>query len=211
MAKIRTRKTLPQRHNPCKPPKCSTRRESGAWFVQQQRWPKAPYCRIANPDRKSRPSRKRHALPVRLPCKSYFSVKTGSLLHRPTFPSQVGLAFYLFSTRVSKSVSSMRLHRICRSLKSPHGTWRMRDLGSRGPSVAGLFAGPVEEQMRLTSVAKEKNKHGEQENTARRRGRVERPRWAGVRDRATGKIKTEVVESTDTADAIKNSSLGNRA
>ena len=103
------------------------------------------------------------------------------------------IAFYLFSTSL-KSVSSMKLHRDLGI--GQEAAWymghRIRGMWSRPEDK---FAGPVEVGETYFG-GKEKNKYADK-NLRAGRGFVGKTAVAGVRDRATGKVSTEVVESTD--------------
>ena len=172
-----------------------TEEKAEAWFVAQ-RWPDGiacPFCGSVNvatvASRKPQPYRCRD-------CRKHFSVKTDTLLHSSKIPlSKWAIAFYLFNTNL-KGVSSMKLHRDLGI--GQKAAWYM---GQRIREMWGgaedKFAGPVEADETYIGGL-EKNKH-EYKKLKAGRGAVGKAPVVGVKDRATNKVKTEVVESTNKA------------
>lgn len=169
--------------------------KAAAWFARN-RWPEGvvcPHCgsRAITP----RPSRKPQPYRCRT-CRKYFSETTGTLLHRSHIPlHKWAVALYLYSTNL-KSVSSMKLHR---DLGITQRTaWfmahRIRQMWA-DEGDATKFKGPVEVDETFVGGL-EKNKHADKRLHSGR-GPVGKTPVVGVFDRATGKVKTEVVEGTD--------------
>ena len=170
-----------------------TEEKAETWFIAQ-RWPDGVTCPFCQSDRISVvTSRKPQPFRCRA-CRKCFSVKTDSLLHSSNIPlSKWAIAFYLFNTSL-KGVSSMKLHRdLGLTQKS---AWymgqRIREMWS---PVADRFAGPVEADETYIG-GKEGNKH-EAKKLHQGRGAVGKTAVAGLIDRPTNQIKTQVVESVD--------------
>jgi len=128
-------------------------------------------------------------------CRSYFSVRTGTLLEssKVSFRKWVW-AIYLHLTSL-KGVSSMKLHRdIGVSQKTAwHMLQRIRKAFEDDDEPP--FDGPVE--MDETHVGgKEHNKH-ESKKLKAGRGAVGKATVVGAKDRPTGKVKARVVETAD--------------
>ena len=173
--------------------KFDTEEKAETWFVAQ-RWPSGvvcPFCQgvrisvIAN--RKPQPFRCKD-------CRKHFSVKTDSLLHSSNLPlSKWAIAFYLYNTSL-KGVSSMKLHRDLGIAQS--SAWYMAHrIRQMWGGVEDKFAGPVEADETYIG-GKETNKHEWKKQKAGR-GTVGKTPVAGVKDRETNRVRTEVVESTD--------------
>ena len=163
------------------------------WFIEQ-RWANGiacPHCGDTNvatiANRKPMPFRCRG-------CRKHFSVKTGTVLHSSNIPlNKWAIAFYLYMTNL-KGVSSMKLHRdLGISQKSAwHMAHRIREtLAAQG----NKFSGPVEVDETYIG-GKERNKH-ESKRLKAGRGPVGKTAVVGMKDRDTGQITSEVIESTD--------------
>ena len=172
-----------------------TEEKAEAWFVEQ-RWPDGVTCPSCRSHEVSpRPSRKPQPFRCRA-CRKDFSVKTGTVLHSSNIPlSKWAIGFYLFMTNL-KGVSSMKLHRdLGVSQKSAwHMAHRIREALA---TTGGKFAGPVEADETYIG-GKEANKH-ERKKLKAGRGAVGKTPVAGVKDRETNQVRTEVVAHTNKA------------
>ncbi len=164
------------------------------WLIER-RWPHGIRCAYCESDqvtnrKSSRKLRQFHCIN----CKANFSVKTQTIMHDSKLPlSKWALAFYLYSTNL-EGVSSMKLHRdLGIAQKSAwHLAHRIRETWD---DQTAKMAGPVEADETYIG-GKESNKHASKKLHAGR-GTIGKTAVAGLKDRKTNKIKTQVVSSTD--------------
>ena len=161
------------------------------WF-ENIRWPdgvrSCPYCSSSS----TATGPGENPAPFRCPdCRQYFSVKTGTAMHRSKISLQKWVfAIYLLSTSL-KGVSSMKLHR---DLGLTQRTaWLMAQKIRQGwIDTAGKLEGEVE--LDETSIGgKEKNKHESQQLPAGQ-GPVGKSAVVGARSRDS-KVKARPVAS----------------
>ena len=166
-----------------------------AWFVTH-RWPNevcCPKCGSLN----VKTGAKRKGLPFRCRskgCEAPFSVKYGTLMQSSKITYQEWLyALYLVATNL-KGVSSMKLHReLGRTQKSAwHAAHRIRKVLDQG---LPLFSGPVEVDETYLG-GRRRNMSASKRKMATGRGPSGKVAVAGIRDRATNKVKAKVVPNT---------------
>ena len=170
-----------------------TEESARKWF-EACVWPAGRYCPQCGSTR-THDAGHNH-MPYRCSdCRSYFSVKTGTVMHMSRLPLRKWVfAIYLHLTSL-KGVSSMKLHR---DIGVPQKTaWymlqRIREAWSSGDLEQ--FVGPVEVDVTYMG-GKESNKHSKKKLRAGRGG-VGKAAIVGAKDRKTNKVKAKVVENTD--------------
>ena len=161
------------------------------WF-ESRIWADGRYCPVCGSTRTHEAGH--NHMPYRCSdCRSYFSVKTGTVMHKSHIPFRKWVfAIYLHLTSL-KGVSSMKLHRdIGVSQKSAwYMLQRIREAWSRDDLEA--FAGPVEVDETYMG-GKERNKS---KKLKVGRGTVGKTAVVGAKDRKTNKVKAKVAENTD--------------
>ncbi len=166
-----------------------------AWFIAR-RWPNGVCCpKCGSLDVKT--GAKRKGLPFRCRskgCEAPFSVKYGTFMQSSKITYQEWLyALYLVATNL-KGVSSMKLHReLKRTQKTAwHAAHRIRKVLDQG---LPLFSGPVEVDETYVG-GKRRNISASKRKMATGRGPSGKVAVAGIRDRATNKVKAKVVPNT---------------
>ena len=166
-----------------------------AWFVAR-RWPNGvccPKCGSLN----VKTGAKRKGLPFRCRskgCDAPFSVKYGTFMQSSKITYQGWLyALYLVATSL-KGVSSMKLHReLGRTQKTAwHAAHRIRKVLDQG---LPLFSGPVEVDETYVG-GKRRSMSSSKRKMLTGRGPAGKVAVAGIRDRATNKVKAKVVPNT---------------
>ena len=164
-----------------------------AWF-ESIRWPDGRVCARCGSERTREVPNAKPMPYWCTDCRAYFSVKVGTVMESSKISLRKwAIAFYQILTNL-KGVSSMKLHRDLGI--SQTSAWflghRIREAMSGDDPV---FSGPVEADETYVG-GKEANKH-ESKKQRRGRGAVGKTAVAGVKDRETGQVDAEVVESTD--------------
>lgn len=168
------------------------------WF-EEMRWQGhrcCPYC--GGVETMEVPNEK--PMPYWCPdCKSYFSVRTDTVMERSKAPLQKWLvAIYLMTTSL-KGVSSMKLHRDIGVTQKT--AWMMAQKIREGWSEGSLpMSGPVEVDETYMG-GKERNKHNSKKLKAGS-GYVGKTAVIGMKDRCTNQITAEVAR-VDTEWGVK--------
>ena len=126
-------------------------------------------------------------------CAKRFSVRTGTVMQSSKLGYQVwAIATYLMATNL-KGVSSMKLHRdLSITQKSAwHLAHRLR--AALTAKNRSQFAGPVEADESFFG-GKAKNMHSKKRKELTGRGAADKVAVAGVKDRATRKVRATVVK-----------------
>jgi len=165
-------------------------REAEQWF-EQSRWHDGISCpKCGSHDIYTRPEEKRRNQPHRCrSCKSDFSVKTDTLMHKSNIGYRAwAVGLYLMTTNL-KGVSSMKIHRDL-GITQKTAWFMMHRIREAWDGQGGPFDGPVECDETYMGG---KRKHAEG------RGPVDMTAGVGAKDRATNQVSAPVVPSTDKA------------
>ena len=129
------------------------------------------------------------------PCKRTFSVRTGTALAHSRLPLKKWVwAIYLEMTS-RKGVSSMKLHRDLDVTQTTAWFMLQRIRAAFAPRLAAAFEGPAEaDETYIGDLEKNKPAHKKLRAGC---GTVGKAAVAGLKDRKTGQVRAEVVESTD--------------
>lgn len=165
------------------------------WF-ETFRWGgkpnKCPICETESKVREN-PNRKKPLPYYCNGCRSHFSVKTGSVMHRSKISIQKwAIAYYLWSVSV-KDVSSMRLHREL-GITQKSAYFMLQRIRAACESETGKMFGHVEVDEAFFG-GKRKNMPKEKREQLEGRGPVGKSIVMGVTDRETGQIVARVTDS----------------
>lgn len=172
--------------------------ESAVRWFEAQVWPTERCCgHCGSIDTKPVPNQK--PMPYWCKdCRSYFSVRTGTVLERSNIPlKKWAIAIYLCLTSL-KSVSSMKLKR---DLKiSQKSAWfmlhRIREAWAPREDNGDSFSGPVEVDEAYFG-GRRRNMSTKQRKSLTGRGAVGKTAVIGAKDRATNQVRAKVVQRTD--------------
>lgn len=164
------------------------------WF-EARMWPDGRHCPRCGSTRTT--EAKHHSMPYWCSdCRSYFSVKTGSIMEESRLPLRKwAWAIYLHLTSL-KGVSSMKLHRDIGVTQKTAWFMLQRIRKAFDNDDEPPFGGPVE--VDETNVGgRRRNMSNAKRRTATGRGPVDMSKVIGIRDRETNQIRARVIQSAD--------------
>ena len=168
-----------------------------AWFIKRH-WPNGitcPLCGSVN----VQTGAKHKSMPFRCrekSCAKRFSTKTGTVMEGSKLGFQVWVvAAFLLSSNL-KSVSSMQLHRDL-NINQRSAWFLAHRLRVAFAERDGVFGGPLEVD-ETTMCGSRKNIPKAKHKDLTGRGIVDKTPIAGIKDRASRRIHTQVIPSTST-------------
>ena len=186
--------------------------ESAEQWLEEQRWGQEgepSECPLCGDCGKLKATPNRKPMPYWCgTCRSHFSVRTGSVMHRSHIPLRKWvIAIYLWATSL-KGVSSMKLHRDL-NITQKSAYFLAQRLREAWSEFSGDMDGPVEADETYVG-GKAKNMHAHKRAELTGRGGVDKTAVAGIKDRETNQVKAQVVERTD-AKTLQGFVTGNTA
>ena len=174
--------------------------ETAREWIASQRWPDGPHCPKcgstnvqAGIKHKTMTHRCRDCMSGK--SKTMFSIKTGTVMEGSNLKYRAwAVGIYLFTTNL-KGVSSMKLHREL-GISQKAAWFMLHRLRLAFEAEKSAFSGPVEIDETYVG-GKMKNMHGKQRRAARQKPDYGKTIVAGARDRATGAVSAQAVESAD--------------
>ncbi len=164
------------------------------WF-EARMWPDGRHCPRCGSTRTT--EAKHRSMPYWCSdCRSYFSVKTGSIMEESRLPLRKwAWAIYLHLTSL-KGVSSMKLHRDIGVTQKTAWFMLQRIRKAFDNDDEPPFGGPVE--VDETNVGgRRRNMSNAKRRAATGRGPVDMSKVIGIRDRETNKVRARVIQSAD--------------
>jgi len=173
--------------------------DSAQEWVISKRWSDGIECPDCGTKRvselKRRGTLRRWRCKDRKTCGKNFSVKTDTIMHDSKLPvSDWCIAIYLYNTNL-KGVSAMQLHREL-GISYDHAWHMAHRIRKAMETPDTTFSGPVEVDETYVG-GKRRNMSNAKRREMEGRGPAGKTAVVGMKDRETGQVTAEVVESTD--------------
>lgn len=177
----------------------SNDRTAEDWF-EQNRWHDGVVCpKCGSRNIQTRVEEKRRNQPHRCrSCRSDFSVKTDTLMHKSNIGYRAwAVGIYLMTTNL-KGVSSMKMHRELDITQKSAWMMMHKIRETFDDESNDLFSGPVEvDEMYMGGKRKNMSNKKRKELKDTGRGSVGKVAVVGIKDRETNEVRAKVVEKTD--------------